>query len=289
MHRFLCGFYLEGRLILGEIRGEHMNLTLQDVDVTIEKTKIVKNVSLAVHEGEFVGIIGPNGSGKSTLLKAVYRVLKPSHGTILFGGENMQDIPLHTSAKQLGVVGQFNTVNFDFTVLEMVLMGRTPHKKTFSVDTQADYKLALQALTHVGMQDAVNRQFVTLSGGEKQRIILARALVQQPKFLVLDEPTNHLDIKYQLQLLSIVKSLGIGTLAALHDLNLAAMYCTKLFVLKNGCLIAAGTPQEVLTKERIRDIYEIDCDVNIDRKTGFLSIVYQPIFSVADTQWGDAV
>ncbi|WP_110955788.1 ABC transporter ATP-binding protein [Anaerosinus massiliensis] len=265
-----------------------MNLTLQDVDVTIEKIKIVKNVSLAVHKGEFVGMIGPNGSGKSTLLKAVYRVLKPSHGTILFGGENMQDIPLHTSAKQLGVVGQFNTVNFDFTVLEMVLMGRTPHKKTFSVDTQADYKLALQALTHVGMQDAVNRQFVTLSGGEKQRIILARALVQQPKFLVLDEPTNHLDIKYQLQLLSIVKSLGIGTLAALHDLNLAAMYCTKLFVLKNGCLIAEGTPQEVLTKERIRDIYEIDCDVNIDRKTGVPSIVYQPIFSVADTQWGDA-
>ncbi|WP_110955791.1 ABC transporter ATP-binding protein [Anaerosinus massiliensis] len=265
-----------------------MDLTLQDVEVTIAKKKIIKSISLAVDKGAFVGIIGPNGSGKSTLLKAVYRVLKPSNGTILFGGEDMKHIPLHTSAKQLGVVGQFNTVNFDFSVMEMVLMGRTPHKKFFHADTQEDYKIALQALEQVGMQEAADRQFVTLSGGEKQRIVLARALVQQPQFLVLDEPTNHLDIKYQLQLLSIVKSLGIGTLAALHDLNLAAMYCTKLYVLKNGCLIADGTPQEVLTKERIRDIYEIDCDVNLDTHTGFLSIVYHPFVPSTCKRCNDA-
>ncbi|MDF2563827.1 MAG: Iron-chelate-transporting ATPase [Massilibacillus sp.] len=265
-----------------------MDLTLQNIEVTVEKKKIIKSISLSVGKGDFVGIIGPNGGGKSTLLKAVYRVLKPSNGTIMFGGENMQNISLHTSAKQMGVVGQFNTVNFDFTVMEMVLMGRMPHKKVFNADTQEDYKIALQALIQVGMQEAVNRQFVTLSGGEKQRIILARALAQQPQFLVLDEPTNHLDIKYQLQLLSIVKSLGIGALAALHDLNLAAMYCTKLYVLKNGCLIASGTPREVLTKERIRDIYEIDCDVNLDEQTGALSIVYHPLLPLHGMRCKDA-
>ncbi len=288
MHHFLCGFYLGAHLILVGTRGETMNLTLQNLEVTVEKKKIIKSISLSVGKGEFVGIIGPNGGGKSTLLKTVYRILKPSNGTIMFGGENMQNISLHTSARQMGVVGQFNTVNFDFTVMEMVLMGRMPHKKIFNADTQEDYKIALQALTQVGMQEAVNRQFVTLSGGEKQRIILARALSQQPQFLVLDEPTNHLDIKYQLQLLSIVKSLGIGALAALHDLNLAAMYCTKLYVLKNGCLVASGTPREVLTKERIRDIYEIDCDVNLDEQTGALSIVYHPLLPLHGMRCKDA-
>lgn len=288
MHHFLCGFYLDARLILVETRGEDMDLTLQDVEVIVEKKKIIKSISLAVGKGEFVGIIGPNGAGKSTLLKTVYRVLKPSNGVILFGKENIENISLHTSAKQLGVVGQFNTVNFDFTVLEMVLMGRTPHKKAFQTDTQEDYKIALQALEQVGMQETVNRQFITLSGGEKQRIILARALAQEPKFLVLDEPTNHLDIKYQLQLLSIVKSLEIGTLAALHDLNLAAMYCTKLYVLKNGYLVANGTPKEVLTKERIREIYEIDCDVHLDARTGFPSIVYHPVLPLPSMRCEDA-
>ena len=254
-----------------------MDLKLEHISVTVDNQKIVKDVSLAVATGQFVGMIGPNGSGKSTLLKTVYRVLKPSGGKIFFGGENIQSMRIGALAKNMGVVGQFNNVNFDFTVMEMVLMGRTPHKKMLSTDNEQDRLVALAAIAKVGMTESINRSFLTLSGGEKQRVILARTLTQQPRFLILDEPTNHLDIKYQLQLLGTVKSLGIGILAALHDLNLAAMYCDKLYVLKDGKIVAAGMPADVLTEDLIRDVYNIDCHVDVDLRTKCVSIVYRPL------------
>ena len=156
------------------------------------------------------------------------------------------------------------------------MMGRTPHKGLLSADNPKDYEIALTAIRKVGMEQFAQRSFSTLSGGEKQRILLARALAQEPQLLVLDEPTNHLDIKYQLQLLSIVKSLGIGVLAALHDLSLAAMYCDKLYVLKDGKLIASGIPGKVLTPELVRQVYEIDCDIKENPDTGYLTITYYP-------------
>lgn len=253
-----------------------MDLSLQDINVTLCKKQIISNVSLDARNGEFVGIIGPNGSGKSTLLRTVYRVIKPDTGAIFFGGKDLTTIKLADSAKHMGVVGQFNHLNFDLTVFEMVMMGRSPHKRLLGGDTDEDYQIALEALCKVGMEKYSDHNFLTLSGGEKQRVILARALTQQPKILVLDEPTNHLDIKYQLELLSLVKSLGVGVLAALHDLSLAAMFCDKLYVMKDGKVIACGEPKQILTPELIREVYEIDCTIQENANTGYLSIVYYP-------------
>lgn len=253
-----------------------MDLTLRNVNVELGLKSIVQDVSLDVEKGDFVGIIGPNGSGKSTLLRTIYRVTKPTSGSILLNGEDLKKIKLSESAKKMGVVGQFNHMNFDFTVFELVMMGRTPHKNLLGTDAPRDYEVTLQALKKVGMESYAKRSFSTLSGGEKQRIILARALAQEPQLLILDEPTNHLDIKYQLQLLSIVKSLGIGILAALHDLSLAAMYCTKLYVLKDGKVVASGSPNNILTPQLVSDVYEIDCDIKEDPHTGYLGITYYP-------------
>lgn len=253
-----------------------MDLVLKNINVTLDDKNIIQDISLAVAKGEFVGIIGPNGSGKSTLLRTIYRIIQPNSGTIILDGKNLKDVKLAESAKKMGVVGQFNTINFDFTVFEMVMMGRTPHKGLLGSDKPADYEISLEAIRKVGMESHINRSFSTLSGGEKQRIILARALAQQPQLLILDEPTNHLDIKYQLQILSIVKSLGIGVLAALHDLSLAAMYCNKLYVLKDGNVITSGIPNKILTPELVRDVYEIECDIKESPDTGYLAITYYP-------------
>ncbi len=254
-----------------------MQLSVQNINVTVSNKNIVRAVSLEAKNGDFIGIIGPNGCGKSTLLRTIYRAIKPNTGIILFDGQDIKNISMSDSAKKLGVVGQFNHLNFDLTVLELVLMGRSPHKGLLATDTAEDYRIALSALRQVGMEDYTDRNFTTLSGGEKQRILLARALTQQPQLLVLDEPTNHLDIKYQLQLLTLVKSLGIGVLAVLHDLNLAAMYCDKLYVMKAGNIVACGQPHKILTRELIREVYEIDCTIQENKATGCLSIAYHPL------------
>ena len=231
-----------------------MDLETRQVSVTLSKKEIVKQASLRVREKEFVGLLGPNGSGKTTLLKSIYRVLKPSHGVILINGGNIDELSHRETAKRMGVVSQFNNLSFDFTVEEMVLMGRAPHKNAFDRDTEEDYRIAEDALRRVEMLDFRDRSFLTLSGGEKQRIILARALAQQVEMLILDEPTNHLDIKYQIQIMDVVKSLGVGVLAALHDLNLTLMYCNYVYVLKEGRIVAYGPTEDVITEQLIRDV-----------------------------------
>ncbi len=238
-----------------------MQLEAKDISVTLSRKEIVKNASLKVREKEFVGLLGPNGSGKTTLLKSIYRVLKPSNGVVLFDGEDINRLSYRDTSKRMGVVSQFNNLNFDFTVEEMVLMGRAPHKKAFDRDTEEDYRIAEDALSRVDMLDFKDRSFLTLSGGEKQRIILARALAQNVEMLILDEPTNHLDIKYQLQIMDVVKSLNIGVLSAIHDLNLTLMYCTYVYVLKKGQIVAEGPTEKVITEELIRDVYEVECSV----------------------------
>ena len=166
----------------------------------------------------------------------------------------------------MAVVSQHNYYNFDFTVKEVVSMGRSPHKKNLERDNIEDFEIVKESLQKVGMSEFSNRSFSTLSGGEQQRVILARALAQKTPCLILDEPTNHLDIKYQLSLLNIVKSLDLTVISAIHDLNIAAMYCDRLFVMKDGQIVASGTPQDILTKELIKEIYEIDVDIIKDSK-----------------------
>jgi len=155
-------------------------------------------------------------------------------------------------------------------------MGRTPHKKQWEFENHLDRDIALKALKQVGLEVAATRSFNSLSGGEKQRVILARALAQEPQFLILDEPTNHLDIRYQLQLLSIVKSLKIGSLAALHDLSLAAMFCARIYVLEQGRIVAEGRPNKVLTPQLLKKVYGVDCQVDVNEQDGQLRIHYLP-------------
>ncbi|MFQ8631115.1 MAG: ABC transporter ATP-binding protein [Intestinibacter bartlettii] len=250
-----------------------MNICATDIKMEIGNNQILKGVSIDSKSREFIGIIGPNGSGKSTLLKCIYRTLKPNNGCIMLGRQDISKMSVKESAKKLAVVAQHNYYNFDFSVGEVVLMGRSPHKKSLEPDNSEDYDIVNESLEKVGMLGFKNRSFSTLSGGEQQRVILARALAQQTPCLILDEPTNHLDIKYQLSLLNIVKSLNLTVISAIHDLNIAAMYCDRLFVMKNGQIVGSGIPQEVLTKEFIKEIYDIDVEIVYDSK-GDMHILY---------------
>lgn len=207
-----------------------MDLTVKDLNVNLNKKEIIKNVSLKISDNFFVALLGSNGSGKSTLLRSIYRVLKPSGGTILFDGKVSKEISNKKLAKKMSVLSQMNNLNFDFTVKEIVMMGRSPHLNILETEKIKDYEIASLSLENVGMKDYENRSYTSLSGGEKQRIMLARAIAQEPKLLILDEPTNHLDIRFQLQILSIVKKLGINVLAALHDLTLASQFCDYIYI-----------------------------------------------------------
>ena len=252
-----------------------MKLTTRDVGMQLGGKQIIQGVEIQVGTREFVGLIGPNGSGKSTLLKCVYRVLQPSEGAVLLDGQALSGMRVRESARKLAVVSQHNYYNFDFAVREVVLMGRSPHKRAMERDTAEDFRIVDDALRRVDMERFADRAFSTLSGGEQQRVILARALAQQTPCLLLDEPTNHLDLKYQLQLMDIVKGLDVTVLAAIHDLNIAALYCDRLYVLKDGRILASGTPEEILTEALIREVYEVKVRV-LRPPEGGLHILYHP-------------
>ena len=252
-----------------------MEVKTLDIEAYLGESHILKGISIHAKEKEFVGIIGPNGSGKSTLLKCIYRILQPSTGAIFLNNKNIKEFSMKESAKKMAVVSQHNNYNFDFTVSDMVLMGRAPHKKFIEKDNAQDYKIMKESLEKVGMTDFEKRSFSSLSGGEKQRIILARALAQKTECLILDEPTNHLDIKYQLQFMDTVKALGVTVISAIHDLNIAALYCDKIYAIKEGKIVKLGTPTEVLTKELIKSLYEVDTKVMADEETGILNIIYR--------------
>jgi iron complex transport system ATP-binding protein len=257
-----------------DLEESKLNLKADNLSVTLSGADIVKDISIYVDDRRFVGIIGPNGCGKSTLLKSIYKVIKPQSGSVFLGDKDVLKSTARMISRHMGVVGQFNDLSFDFTVHDMVMMGRTPHKRLMESDNQNDYEIVDAALQKVDLGAYADRSYLTLSGGEKQRVILARAIAQEPKFLILDEPTNHLDIKYQLQILSIVKSLKIGVLAALHDLSMAAMYCDVLYAVKNGGVVAYGKPNEILTKELIRQVYDVNCETYTNPVTGDLAIAY---------------
>lgn len=245
-----------------------MKLEGKNLEALLGGTPILKGVSLRAEGRELVGIIGPNGSGKSTLLKCVYRVLRPSGGAVYLDGEAMKGLSRKECAQKIAVVAQHSDCPFEFTVQEMVLMGRSPHKRLLERDSGADLAIAETALAQVGLLELAQRPFSSLSGGERQRVVLARALAQQAPVLILDEPTNHLDIKFQLQLMDLLRSLPCTVVAALHDLNLAALYCDRLYVMKDGRVAGEGRPEEVLTPQLIRQVYEVEARVEPDGAGG---------------------
>lgn len=252
-----------------------MKIETKAVEALFGENHILKGIDLNIEDHELVGIIGPNGSGKSTLLKCIYRVLKPSAGAVYLDGKALNAYPYKESAQRIAVVAQHNYYNFDFSVREVVLMGRAPHKRALERDTAEDVQIVAESLRTVGMNRFADRSFSTLSGGEQQRVILARALAQQTPCLILDEPTNHLDIKYQLQLMDLVRDLDRTVIAAVHDLNIAAMYCDRLYAMKDGRIVGQGRPNELLTAEFIQNIYEVEAQTMTD-PSGNLHILFRP-------------
>lgn len=228
---------------------------------SVPDRQILQGIDFHVFKGEFVGIIGPNGSGKSTFLKNVYKVLKPQNGEILLMDNDLLHMSNREMAQRMAVVVQERENSFDFTVEEVVMMGRQARKRLLEREDAEDRNLVCKILEQTQLIDLKDRGFSTLSGGEKQRVLIARALAQQPLLLILDEPTNHLDIKYQLQLMETVKQLNCTIVAAIHDLNLAAMYCDRLYALKEGQVAGVGTPSELLTCDFLKEIYEVDAEV----------------------------
>ncbi len=251
-----------------------MKIGVQRVSWTVEARRIIKSISLQAFPGEFIGLIGPNGSGKSSLLRLIYRIYPPDAGAIYLDERDILSMSMKESARCVAVVTQEHSGDFDFTVYEIVMMGRTPHKKLIDADTAEDDIIVRNSLKRVGMLSLAQRDFYTLSGGEKQRVLIARALAQQAQVLILDEPTNHLDIRYQLEIMGLIRSLGITTIAAMHDLNLAATYCDRIYLLKSGKIVAHGKPQDVLTTKRIKSVYGVDVEVEIRPHTGHLNIIF---------------
>ncbi len=251
-----------------------MKLEVNEVAVEIESQRIVDDISLHVAPGEIVGLIGPNGSGKSTLLRSVYRLLRPAAGYVQLGGDDVWKLSAREAARRTGIVVQEIPSDFEFTVGEVVEMGRTPHKGLLEADNAHDEMIVQDALRRVNMTAFRDRSFSTLSGGEKQRVLVARALAQEPKLLVLDEPTNHLDIRYQLEILDLVRGLGITTLVTLHDLNLAAAYCNRLYLLSDGRIVMSGAREEVLVPEWVRKVFGVETHCEVHPMTGQLHLVF---------------
>ncbi|MBI4935547.1 MAG: ABC transporter ATP-binding protein [Actinobacteria bacterium] len=255
-----------------------MRAEIVGVSLQIDGVSIVRDVSMDVPAGTFHGVIGPNGSGKSTLLRAVYRSLRPHDGQVLLGGDDVwRDLSARDAARRRAVLAQDSSLDFEFTVTDVVAMGRAPHKTLFERDTARDRELVVTALEHVGMAWAGSRLAATLSGGERQRVFLARAITQQAPVLVLDEPTNHLDVRAQLELLRLVKSLGLTTIAALHDLDQAVSMCDGITIMREGHAVASGAPLAVLTPERIADVFGVRAHVGEHPLTGRPHITVAPL------------
>jgi iron complex transport system ATP-binding protein len=245
-----------------------MSLELRDLSVDLGGRRIVADVGMTVEDGSFTGLLGPNGSGKSTLLKAIYRVHRPSAGRVLIDGTDLLSLRARDAARRIAVVAQEFTLEFDFTVAEMVMVGRTPHKRPFDRDDDADRAIVDDAISRVGCAELAHRGFNTLSGGEKQRVLIAQAIAQGADHLILDEPTNHLDIRYQVEILELVSGLGITVLAAIHDLSLAALFCDTVHLIAGGRIVAAGTPESVITADTVRQAYGADVLVIEHPETG---------------------
>lgn len=245
-----------------------MRVAFDSLGVRIAGQHLVGPVTLVAETGEFVALVGPNGSGKSTILKTLYRAMQATSGTVRLGPDLLAELSPRAAAQRLAVLTQEHGSDFDFTVLDVVSAGLTPRKRMFQGDTREDRALVAMTLARVGLADHVHRSFCTLSGGEKQRVLLAAALVQKPRVLILDEPTNHLDVATQLEILDLVASLGITVIAALHDLNLAAAYCDRVYIIKNGLLVEGGTPAEVFRSELVAEVFGVAVHIGENPATG---------------------
>ncbi|MEV7866692.1 ABC transporter ATP-binding protein [Streptomyces sp. NPDC088124] len=256
-----------------------MKLTVDQLHITLDRTPILHDVTLEARKGDIVGLVGPNGSGKSTLLRAVYRSLRPAGGVVRVGGDDVWTLPARTAARRTAAVLQDSTGNTTgLAVAEIVALGRTPHHGLLGRDGTDDRRAVDDAIDRCGVRPLAERDYASLSGGERQRVLLARALAQHPQLLVLDELTNHLDIRARFELLDLIRTTGITTLAVLHDLDLAARLCDHLVVLHEGTVVTAGAVLDVLTPDILREVFGVRADTD-RHPDGVIRITYaaQPL------------
>lgn len=251
-----------------------MRIDYEDVTVEFDGTAVVRSVTLAAAAGEFVGVVGPNGSGKSTLLRCLYRALSPAAGRVLVDRRDVSAISMRENARQVAALTQDSSAPFDFTAAEVVATGRLPHTALLRGTRRRDLEICAAAMATADIGHLAARGFLSLSGGERQRVLIARALAQQPRVLVLDEPTNHLDVHHQYSVLSAARGLGITVIAALHDLNLAAQHCDRIFVLHAGRLVCAGRPHEVITTEVLTRWFSIGGHIVTHPRLGVPQIIF---------------
>ena len=251
-----------------------VGLELKGISVVAGGREIVRELSLDVATGTVVGLVGPNGSGKSTALRCIYRALRPVRGTVLLDGDDLAGSGLRENARRIAAMTQDHGSDLDFTVTELVSLGRAPHLAGHRSPGPEDERICAEAMARVRVTHLADRGVLTLSGGERQRVLAARALAQTPEVLVLDEPTNHLDIAHQLGLLAALRDAGLTVLVVLHDLNLAAAACDRVGVLDDGRLVAAGTPEQVLTPDLVQRVFGVRADVVAHPVTGAPRLLY---------------
>ncbi|MEM2319826.1 MAG: ABC transporter ATP-binding protein [Candidatus Bathyarchaeia archaeon] len=254
-----------------------VTLKVVGIDCYYGSIKALENITFTVKEGELVGILGPNGSGKTTLLKAISRALKPKIGVVLLDDVNVYGMSVKDAAKNIAVVSQENAFLFNFTALDLVLMGRHPYMDRFSMESREDLAIAKKAMELTNVWHLADRPVNELSGGEKQLVLIARALTQEPKVLLLDEPTTHLDINNQIEIMDLLKDIcrakALVVLAVFHDFNLAARYCDSVILLNRGKIYSMGSLDTVLTSENIRKVFRINAVVKRHPLTNQLYVV----------------
>lgn len=249
-----------------------MSLDIRELFYNYDGKPVLKDVSFLVKEGEVLGILGPNGCGKTTLLGNLNRNLSPKGGCVFLDGKDLHGYRKKDIAKEIAVVPQDSRVGFSFTVREIVSMGRMPFQDAFQGDSSEDLRIIEDAMRKTNVLDMADRYVNTMSGGERQKVIIARAMAQTPKILLMDEPTLHLDISAQFDILDLVYSLsrseGLTVVIVSHDLPMVARYCDRILMIHDHTIHTLGRTEEVLTPENMRTVFGVDAELSVDPKSG---------------------
>jgi len=245
---------------------------IENISFSYDEKDVIKDISLDIEISEFVGIIGPNGSGKTTLLRLLNKILKEKKGKIYYKGQSLNKVEQTQISKEVGFVPQETFINFPFTVSEIVMMGRYPYIGMFGFEGKKDIEIVKQCLEITDLKDMGERLYVDLSGGEKKRVIIARALAQEPESLLLDEPTSALDIRYEIEVYNLLRRLNqnkkITIIIVTHNINFASLYCSRLVLMRDGSIFGIGNAVDIIKPEIIKDVYGIDVKINYDNETG---------------------
>jgi len=254
-----------------------MRLKIDRVQFYYEARKVLDEISFEAGEGEFIGLIGPNGSGKTTLLKIIDGILKPKLGSVYLDCKRISELDPKELARELAMVPQTADLNFDLKVFDVVMMGRYPYLGKLSLEREVDEEKVRFWMRLTNTLHLAERSIKEVSGGERQRVLIARALAQEPRILLLDEPTSNLDVCYQIEIMNLLKELveklGLTIICAIHDLNLAARYSDKIILVNGGRIKGIGRPIEVLTKENLRDVFKIEAKIEYDQDSKSLTII----------------